>query len=156
MAIHEGPSSLDRRAGVALMRAGRQQREGFEHFWKRDDAAFGELRWAGEGSKAIDSAPPGLLQATAEAIGALNGPSTHGRPVGVTVTFFSWRRGSLGGPVTIGVECVGRGLDGQILWMGADHFQIRPDPAGAQEVARAAAELTRRLGVDLAREKTRP
>ena len=143
--VHEGPSTLDRRAGAALMRTKVLEGDAFEHFWLREGGALGAMKWSLQ-SAAVAGSAPDLLEHTEDGVRSLD-DLVHGSgpPVEVVVTYFSWRPGSLGGPITVGVECVGRAADGTIQWMGVDHFQIRPDPAGGQEGQRAAVEFTRRL-----------
>jgi hypothetical protein len=146
--FHEGPSSLDRKVGYALMRAGRAHADGFAHFWVREGRLVGPISWSRR-SQAVEGAPGELLDRAAAVTRLLNDPPREGDATEMVVTFFGWRAGTFGGPIKVGVEVVGRDAGGTIVWMGADQFQIRADGGGAQSADRAAHELNRLLRRDL-------
>jgi hypothetical protein len=146
--FHDGPSSLDRKVGYALMRAGRAHADGFAHFWVREGRQVGPISWSPR-SQAVEGAPAELLDRAAAATRLLNDPPREGDATEMVVTFFGWRAGTFGGPIKVGVEVVGRDAGGTILWMGADQFQIRGDLASSQTAERAVHEWLRLLRRDL-------
>jgi hypothetical protein len=144
--LHEGPTALEAKPARALMRVPRRHADGFEHFWIRDGAARSFTFSAR--SSAVAEAPGDLLVRAADALGSLPAPSSAAAAPELTVTFYSWRPGSLGSATAVGVEVVAQDKNGQVLWMASDHFQIRRDPNGSEAVS-AAHEFARRLRVEL-------
>jgi hypothetical protein len=148
--LHVGPTALGPKESHALQHVPASP-DGFEHFWVRPETQLGAIRWSNK-STVVAEAPADLLDRTREQSLRLNVPDRAGQATDLTVTIFAWNVAWLGGGTTVGVEVLGRGDDGRILWMGVDRFRLAAAGEGAgNDVERAAVEIVRRIQRELHR-----
>jgi hypothetical protein len=150
--LHEGPTALGPKESHALAHVPASP-GGFEHFWVRPETELGAIRWS-DNSKAVPAAPSSLLGLAQEKIDhRLNLTARQGLATDLTVTFFAWETGLFGrSKPEVGVEVIGRGDDGRILWMGVDRFQLsRSEQDDFSDGEGAADEFVRRLQRELRR-----
>jgi hypothetical protein len=144
--LHEGASTLSQKERGALKHARQQDSDRFDFFWVRPDTQPVPLS-LNAGWSAIPNAPATFREHVRASIGrAFGARAGEGAPVDLTVVVFSWDPGARAVPPRLGVEIVGRGPGGEILWMGEGLFYL-PRPLGrSEDPGLAAAEaLTGRL-----------
>jgi hypothetical protein len=153
-ALHAGPTSLSAREGRALLAAKRTRADGFERFWLRPRCRPGLIKWSAERSRAVNEAPPALLEVVRDEIGRLNRTPGEGEIVSLSVTVFEWKRRIFGLPPRVGYEIVGRDRAGQVLWLGQDRMVAPRNQAlglaDTDEVL-VAREIARKLRRELGR-----
>jgi hypothetical protein len=148
--LHEGPTALGPKESHALRHVPATP-DGFEHFWVRPEIQLGAIRWSSK-STMVANAPAGLLERAREESLRLNVPERVGEATDLTVTIFSWDVSWQGPATTVGVEVLGRGDDGRILWMGVDRFRLTgAGEGGGKEVEHATVEIVRRIQRELHR-----